>query len=120
MCGLMRPITTCLDDTLNNMRSGLDPRVFVALGRAMWDYVGKDLYEFVMDLQVGGRGERGGQQVVMCTGVSALCVCVSALCVCRTAMTCTGVAALLRCVCRRAMTCTGVPAFLRRVCAGQP
>ena len=34
------------------LRAALDPRVFVATGRALWDCMGKDLFEFVHFLQV--------------------------------------------------------------------
>lgn len=39
-------------EALAALRGALDARVFVATGRALWDYVGKDLYEFVEGLQV--------------------------------------------------------------------
>lgn len=44
------------------MWGALDVRVFVAAGRALWDYVGKDLWEFVEALQEarGGDGQGGG------------------------------------------------------------
>ncbi len=32
------------------LKAALDPRVFVATGRALWDALGKDLYEFANGL----------------------------------------------------------------------
>lgn len=48
----MRPITAAITEALGALRSALDVRVYVAAGRALWDYVGKDLYEFVEGLSV--------------------------------------------------------------------
>ncbi|EFJ52891.1 hypothetical protein VOLCADRAFT_102849 [Volvox carteri f. nagariensis] len=49
----MRPILAACEDALQALRSALDPRVFVATGRALWDCMGKDLFEFVHCLQEG-------------------------------------------------------------------
>ncbi|GFR42334.1 hypothetical protein Agub_g3242 [Astrephomene gubernaculifera] len=49
--GLMRPILAACDEALQGLRAALDPRVFVATGRALWDCMGKDLFEFVHFLQ---------------------------------------------------------------------
>jgi hypothetical protein len=38
---------------LTALRGALDPRVCVASARALWDCVGKELFEFVDALQVG-------------------------------------------------------------------
>eukprot|EP00198_Chlamydomonas_reinhardtii_P008734 XP_001698071.1 predicted protein [Chlamydomonas reinhardtii] len=47
----MRPILAACDEALQALRAALDPRVFVATGRALWDCMGKDLFEFVHFLQ---------------------------------------------------------------------
>ncbi|GIL85489.1 hypothetical protein Vretimale_13414 [Volvox reticuliferus] len=49
----MRPILAACEEALQALRGALDPRVFVATGRALWDCMGKDLYEFVHGLQEG-------------------------------------------------------------------
>ena len=55
---LMAPIRHALEGAMGALRGALDGRVYVAVGRALWDYVGKDLYEFVEGLQVGGVSSR--------------------------------------------------------------
>lgn len=51
---LMAPIVAAVTEALAALRAALDVRVYVATGRALWDYVGKDLYEFVEGLSVSG------------------------------------------------------------------
>lgn len=41
-------------ESLLAMRAALDGRVYIATGRALWDFLGKDLFEFVEGLQVWG------------------------------------------------------------------
>ncbi|KAL6752980.1 hypothetical protein V8C86DRAFT_2737862 [Haematococcus lacustris] len=48
---LLRPVLLGVGDALHSLRKHLEARVFVATARALWDYVGKDLYEFVEALQ---------------------------------------------------------------------
>lgn len=42
------------------LRAALDPRVFVATGRALWDTIGKDLYDFANELNELGYTVPGG------------------------------------------------------------
>ncbi|WIA31955.1 hypothetical protein OEZ86_002812 [Tetradesmus obliquus] len=44
---------TCLSEVLTNLAAALDGRVFVATGRGLWDFIGRDLLEFVENLQEG-------------------------------------------------------------------
>lgn len=43
----------CLNEVLCNLAAALDSRVFVATGRGLWDFIGRDLLGFVENLQVG-------------------------------------------------------------------
>lgn len=46
---------------LQALKASLDPRVFVATGRALWDALGKDLYDFangLNELDWGGGGNK--------------------------------------------------------------
>jgi hypothetical protein len=43
---------SCLSEVLTNLAAALDGRVFVATGRGLWDFIGRDLLEFVENLQV--------------------------------------------------------------------
>ncbi|KAF8071059.1 SPBC16D10.01c [Scenedesmus sp. PABB004] len=42
-----------LNEVLCNLAAALDGRVFVATGRGLWDFIGRDLLEFVENLQEG-------------------------------------------------------------------
>jgi len=53
---LAQGLFTCLSDVLVNLAAALDSRVFVAMGRGLWDFVGRDLLKFVENLQVGAVG----------------------------------------------------------------
>jgi hypothetical protein len=57
--GLAQGLFNCLADVLGNLAAALDSRVFVAMGRGLWDFVGRDLLKFVENLQVRGRGREG-------------------------------------------------------------
>lgn len=46
---------SCLNDVLSNLGAALDSRVFVAMARGLWDFIGRDLLDFVENLQVGCR-----------------------------------------------------------------
>jgi hypothetical protein len=41
-----------LTEVLGNLAAALDGRVFVAMGRGLWDFIGRDLLAFVEALQV--------------------------------------------------------------------
>ena len=65
--GIMVPIIAGIQDALTALKGALDARVFVATGRALWDYVGKDLYEFVESLTVSqGVGECAQREQCWC------------------------------------------------------
>eukprot|EP00775_Hariotina_reticulata_P004797 gene4797-5047_t len=51
MDSLSSNLFTCLGELMVNLASALDSRVFVATGRGLWDFVGRDLLEFVENLQ---------------------------------------------------------------------
>jgi hypothetical protein len=46
------PLLRSISMMLTALRGALDARVFVASARALWDCVGKELFEFVDALQV--------------------------------------------------------------------
>jgi hypothetical protein len=52
MDSLSSNIFGCLGELMANLASALDSRVFVATGRGLWDFVGRDLLNFVENLQV--------------------------------------------------------------------
>lgn len=54
-------LLSCLHELLGNLAGALDARVFVATGRGLWDFVGRDLLDFVQNLQV--RWQLGGFHV---------------------------------------------------------
>jgi hypothetical protein len=49
---LSQGLFNCLADVLGNLAAALDSRVFVAMGRGLWDFIGRDLLKFVENLQV--------------------------------------------------------------------
>jgi hypothetical protein len=49
---LAQGLFNCLADVLGNLAAALDSRVFVAMGRGLWDFIGRDLLKFVENLQV--------------------------------------------------------------------
>lgn len=49
---LSSTLFNCLSDMLNNLAAALDSRVFVAATRGLWDFTGRDLLDFVENLQV--------------------------------------------------------------------
>lgn len=48
----LSPVLAGLTEAMAALRAALDVRVCIATGRALWDYVGKDLHLFVSALQV--------------------------------------------------------------------
>lgn len=58
---LAQGLFTCLSDVLANLAAALDSRVFVAMGRGLWDFIGRDLLKFVENLQVCVGGREGGE-----------------------------------------------------------
>ena len=50
----LAPVLSGLETALGVLRCSLEPRVYVAVGRAMWDHTGRDLYDFVQGLTEGG------------------------------------------------------------------
>ncbi len=56
------PLLASLKEAFLNLKMALDSRVFVACGRGLWDFVAKQLFEFVECLQVRGS----------CTAVAAV------------------------------------------------
>eukprot|EP00879_Flechtneria_rotunda_P010355 GHRR01010828.1.p1 GENE.GHRR01010828.1~~GHRR01010828.1.p1 ORF type:complete len:675 (+),score=226.68 GHRR01010828.1:2579-4603(+) len=50
---LSHGLFSCLRDLLSNLAAALDSRVFVATARGLWDFIGRDLLEFVENLQEG-------------------------------------------------------------------
>lgn len=49
---LMVPLRSAAEEAAAALRGALDPRVYVATLRALWDALGQDLYKFVNVLQV--------------------------------------------------------------------
>lgn len=46
------PPSRCLEECLANLQAALDSRVFVAVGRGLWDFIGRQMYDFIEQLQV--------------------------------------------------------------------
>ena len=60
MEALSRPLFQLLEEALANLEAALDGRVFVAVGRGLWDYIGRDLFTYVENLQVGNTSNMYG------------------------------------------------------------
>jgi len=56
MEGLAEPMFRCLEECFANLQAALDSRVFVAVGRGLWDFIGRQLYDFIEQLQVRSGG----------------------------------------------------------------
>jgi hypothetical protein len=76
MEALSRQLFSSLEAALANLEAALDGRVFVAVGRGLWDYIGRDLFAYVENLQVGpskvvvlGTGWWGAWGQCVCTGM---------------------------------------------------
>lgn len=69
---LTRPMFDALDECLANLEAALDSRVFVAMARGLWDFIGRDLFEFVENLQVRNRADMCKPPVLECIG----CECI--------------------------------------------
>jgi hypothetical protein len=52
MEGLAEPLFRVLEECLSNLQAALDARVFVAVGRGLWDFIGRFMYDFIEQLQV--------------------------------------------------------------------
>jgi hypothetical protein len=50
---LLRPVFGlggAMEAALSALHGCLEPRVFIAIGRTLWEYTGKDLHSFVQSL----------------------------------------------------------------------
>jgi hypothetical protein len=52
MEALSRSLFQLLEEALANLEAALDGRVFVAVGRGLWDFIGRELFNYVENLQV--------------------------------------------------------------------
>ena len=55
-CGLglqLEPALEALEGVMDNLKQVLDPRVYVALGRGLWDCTAREVFDYVEDLQEG-------------------------------------------------------------------
>eukprot|EP00798_Chlamydomonas_sp_ICE-L_P004434 gene4434-14569_t len=50
---LLSPLLCNLEDACRSLQAVLEPRVYVAICRALWDYMGRELFQFVEHLQEG-------------------------------------------------------------------
>ena len=48
-----------MEDILNSLTAALDGRVYVAVGRGLWDFVAKEIYDYVDSLQEGKENKVG-------------------------------------------------------------
>lgn len=49
----MGPVLEAMEDILAGLLRSLDGRVYVAVGRGLWDFTSKDIYDYVDSLQEG-------------------------------------------------------------------
>ena len=49
----MGPVLEAMEDILAALLRSLDGRVYVAVGRGLWDFTSKDIYDYVDSLQEG-------------------------------------------------------------------
>ena len=47
------PVLEAMEDILAALLRSLDGRVYVAVGRGLWDFTSKDIYDYVDSLQEG-------------------------------------------------------------------
>lgn len=47
------PVLEAMEDVLALLLRSLDGRVYVAVGRGLWDFTSKDIYDYVDSLQEG-------------------------------------------------------------------
>ena len=47
------PVLEAMEDILAALLRSLDGRVYVAVGRGLWDFTAKDIYDYVDSLQEG-------------------------------------------------------------------
>ena len=59
------PVLEAMEDILAALLRSLDGRVYVAVGRGLWDFTSKDIYDYVDSLQEGKENK-------VCTDCSTL------------------------------------------------
>lgn len=67
------PVLEAMEDILNSLTAALDGRVYVAVGRGLWDFVAKEIYDYVDSLQEGKENKgawRGRQNAAAALDVS--------------------------------------------------
>lgn len=57
------PVLEAMEDILNSLTRTLDGRVYVAVGRGLWDFIAKEIYDYVDSLQEGKENKVGLQCV---------------------------------------------------------
>lgn len=53
------PVLEAMEDILAALLRSLDGRVYVAVGRGLWDFTSKDIYDYVDSLQEGKENKVG-------------------------------------------------------------
>ena len=67
------PVLEAMEDILAALLRSLDGRVYVAVGRGLWDFTAKDIYDYVDSLQEGKENKVCAQS---CSGPKqAYCQC---------------------------------------------
>lgn len=67
------PVLEAMEDVLALLLRSLDGRVYVAVGRGLWDFTSKDIYDYVDSLQEGKENKvRLSCKMVACCPLSCL------------------------------------------------
>ena len=64
----MGPVLEAMEEVVLGLTRALDGRVYVALGRGLWDFTAKDIFDYVESLQ------EGQEHQARCTHPCAACM----------------------------------------------
>lgn len=67
------PVLEAMEDILAALLRSLDGRVYVAVGRGLWDFTSKDIYDYVDSLQEGKENKVSSCKHLCCQ--SCCCPC---------------------------------------------
>ena len=65
-CAQVEPVLQAMEDVLGSLTQTLDGRVYVAMGRGLWDFTAREIYEYADEL-----AESKENQVSLCFNWSA-------------------------------------------------
>ena len=58
-CAQVGPVLEAMEEVVLGLTRSLDGRVYVALGRGLWDFTAKDIFDYVESLQEGQEHQVG-------------------------------------------------------------